>query len=700
MVTPTSLASLLFLLPTLAPTPCPESPGSEARPAAVVAEEVMTPEHVARLASVGSAAISPDGTHVAFTRSVPRIPLEDDDGPAWSELYVMELATGEERPFITGEVSIRSIGWTPDSAGITFLDKRKGDENTSLYVIPLRGGEARKALELDDRSVGGYSLAPDGTRAAIRATAPKGEDDKKYEQKGFKQEVYEEDWRPAELWIATLFDEQAEPTRIELEGSVYQVDWAPEGERVAISIAPTALVDDSYMRQRAWIVDVASGSVVAKVENPGKFGSMAWSPDGEQLSLICAADINDPTPARLMVASASTGALTPLMNDYPGAVHQAAWQDAESLLYIASQGVWRAFEETAPTPGAERKTIVAGGGPILQSFSLSEDGQSAVFVADSPAHPRELFYMRHGEEQPTRLTDSNPWLASVRLAKQEVVRFQARDGLELEGILVRPLDEVAGERVPLIMLVHGGPESHHSNGWMTAYSQPGQVAAARGMAVFYTNYRGSTGRGIEFAKLSQGDPAGKEFDDLVDAVDHLVEIGLVDKDRVGVTGGSYGGYATAWCSTRYSDRFAAGVMFVGISDKISKVGTTDIANEEFYVHALHRPWDNWQFFLERSPIYYAGQSKTPLLILHGKDDPRVDPGQSRELYRHLKIRGQAPVRLVLYPGEGHGNRKAAARYDYNLRSLRWLEHYLKGPGGEMPDFEIDYEPEPAETEGP
>ena len=665
--------------------------------AAASADGGMTPQQVARLASVGSAEISPDGRFAAFTRSAPRVPLEDDDGSAWSELYVVDLETGVERPYVTGEVSIRSIGWTPDSEGITFLDKRSGDEETALYVLPLRGGEARRALVLEERSIRSYSLSPDGTRAAVTATAPKSELDQKFEKQGFKQEIYEEDWRPTELWIGTLFEDETEAARVELEGSVYQVAWSPAGGRVAVSIAPTALVDDSYMLQRAWVVDVESGAVVSKVENPGKFGSFAWSPDGERLALILAADVHDPTAARLMVASAETGELTPLMNDYPGAVHQVAWQDADHLVYIASQGVWRGFEEMAPSPGAERKALVAMGGPILQSFSLAADGQSAVFVADAPDHPRELFHMRHGEDGPRRLTDSNPWLADVRLAEQEVVSFQARDELELEGILVHPLDRAAGERVPLIMLVHGGPESHHSNGWMTHYSQPGQVAAAKGMAVFYTNYRGSTGRGIEFAKLSQGDPAGKEFDDLVDAVDHLIETGLVDRDRVGVTGGSYGGYATAWCSTRYSDRFAAGVMFVGISDKISKVGTTDIANEEFYVHALKRPWDDWQFMLERSPIFYAGQSRTPLLIMHGKDDPRVDPGQSRELFRHLKLRGQAPVRLVFYPGEGHGNRKAAARYDYSLRMLRWMEHYLAGEGGAMPAFEIDYEAlEPAD----
>jgi dipeptidyl aminopeptidase/acylaminoacyl peptidase len=240
------------------------------------------------------------------------------------------------------------------------------------------------------------------------------------------------------------------------------------------------------------------------------------------------------------------------------------------------------------------------------------------------------------------------------------------------------------------MIVHGGPEGHRRNGWLSTYGSPGQVLAARGFAVFYPNYRGSTGRGVEFSKLGQADPAGGEFDDLVDAVDHLVDIGLVDRDRVGVTGGSYGGYATAWCATRYSDRFAAGVMRVGISNKISKVGTTDIPREDLLVHSRKLVYDEFEFFLERSPIAHAKGARTPLLILHGKDDPRVSVTQSREMYRALKMNTQTPVRLVLYPGEEHGNKRAAARYDYMLRSLRWMEHYLNGPGGEAPPYRLQY----------
>jgi dipeptidyl aminopeptidase/acylaminoacyl peptidase len=240
------------------------------------------------------------------------------------------------------------------------------------------------------------------------------------------------------------------------------------------------------------------------------------------------------------------------------------------------------------------------------------------------------------------------------------------------------------------MYVHGGPESRESNGWITSYSRPGQVAAARGFAVFYPNYRGSTGRGVEFSMMGQADAAGAEFNDLVDGIDHLVELGIADRDAVGVTGGSYGGYASAWCATHFSDRFAASVMFVGISDNVSKVGTTDIPEEMFLVHHRKRLWDDWEYFLDRSPIRYVQRNQTPTLILHGKDDPRVHPSQSLELYRHLKTLDQAPVRLVLYEGEGHGNRKAAARLDYNLRMLRWMEHYLQQQGDEAPAMDLDY----------
>ncbi len=650
----------------------------------------FTPHRVAELRSVAAAAISPDGRHIAYTLSVPRNPNVDDDGEPWVELWLAGSGGSEVRPFVTGAVNVSDVQWSADGGQIGFIAKRGDDKMKSLYLIPLNGGEARNAAELK-ADISAFSLSPDGKRVALVAAEPEAKKKKALKEKGFKQEIYEEDWRPAKIWLATLFEKTTNSMPLAVEGHVSQVQWSPVDDRLLISLSPTPSMDDSYVRQQVQIVDAKSGEILTRIKNPGKLGQIAWSPNGQSVGMIAAGDVNDPSAGRLIVADARSGTFRDVLPGFEGQVSQFEWGGDNTISYVASVGVQSIFAKISVGAGANKpQQIIGPTGPVLTSLSVSSNGQHVAFIASSPSHPAELFTWSETDQSPKRRTVSNPGLENIRLARQEVIRHKARDGLELEGILIRPLDEVAGQRYPLILSVHGGPESHVSDGWLTAYNLPGQVAAARGFAVFYPNYRGSTGRGVAFSKLGQGDAAGKEFDDLVDAVDHLITTGLVDRAKVGITGGSYGGYATAWCSTRHTERFAAGVMFVGISDKISKVGTTDIPNEEYYVHALKRPWEDWQFLLERSPIYHAGKSRTPLLILHGKDDPRVNVGQSRELYRQLKLHNQSPVRLVLYPGEVHGNRKAAARLDYSLRSLQWMEHYLKGPGGAMPPLELDY----------
>ena len=647
--------------------------------------ETLSPEDIARLRSVTTAEISPAGGAVAYLLSQPRIPFEGEDGPAWVELWVSDGSV-PARPYVHGEVNVGSPSWRPGQETITFLQKREGDDNRALYSIPLRGGEAVRLLE-HATDIGSYSWSPDGSRVAFLAVREKDEAVSDLEDKGFNQEVYEEDWRPTEVWIASPEGDD-EPRRIELDRSASIIEWSPDGSLLAVATAATPLVDDRYMGRRVDLVEVESGEVEGSIEIAAKLGSLGFSTDGRHLAVIAGENLNDPREGRLKVASVPDGSLRDLMPGYLGHVIDFTWSAPDELTFIGDEGVWSTLNRIQV--GSERRQLLATGGPIWTGLSLADGGAEVALVGSTPTSPSELYLWRAGETKAERRTDHNSWLAERELGAQEAVRFAARDGLEIEGILVRPVGETEGQRYPLILIVHGGPEAHHSNGWLTTYSRYGQLAAGRGFAVFHTNYRGSTGRGVEFSKLSQADPAGKEFDDLVDAVDHLVETGLVDADRVGITGGSYGGYATAWGSTYYSERFAAGVMFVGISNEISKMGTTDIPNEMYLVHMRHWPWEDWSFLLERSPIYHIDKARTPLLILHGKEDPRVYPGQSMELYRFLKILGKVPVRLVFYPGEGHGNRRAASRFDYTLRSLRWMEHYLKGPGGDPPPYALDY----------
>jgi len=651
-------------------------------------ENILTVDDIARLRGAYGGSISPDGKFVAYVLSVPRDPGEDDSGSAYAELHVVDM-TGKSRPFITGEVNVSGVRWTPDGRGISFRSKRDGDEHTALYMIPIDGGEARRLVE-HDTGVGAYEWSPDGETIAFLATEKEDKELKKLKDKGLAPEIYEEEDMPSRVWIAKAeFDNEDDHRMLELEGSASEIHFSPDGSKLVVALAPTSAIDQFYMYRKINVVDVASGDVVATVDNVGKLGAIRWSPDGKQLAFLSGEDINDPSEGRLMVASADGGAPREVMKEYLPNITDVEWQDDATVMFLAADGCESVMGEVNVATG-ERKIHIPAGGPILTGMSLADDAQSVAFIGSTPAHPGEVFVSSHAGKAPRRLTDSNPWLAEKRLAKQEVITYKARDGETIEGVLIHPLDPQPGTRYPLILAVHGGPESRIPNGWLTQYSNPGQIAAADGIAVFYPNYRGSIGRGVAFAKAHQADYGGKEFNDLIDAIDHLVEAGLVDNDKVGITGGSYGGFATAWCSTYHSERFAAGVMFVGISNQISKSGTTDIADEMYHVHARKRIWDDWQFFLERSPIYYVQKARTPLLILHGKNDTRVHPSQSMELYRHLKTLDKTPVRLVFYPGEGHGNRKSGSRYDYNLRMMRWLTHYLKGEGGDPPPYRIEY----------
>ena len=656
--------------------------------ATAAAQERFTPHHVSKLRSVTSAAIAPDGQRAAYVLTVPRVPFEEEDGPNWDELHVAAL-DGATTPLVKGSVNVSNLEWLPDGRAVAFLAKRDGDDTRALYVVPSSGGEARRVLK-HDTDIVAFDVSPDGKQIAFIARPEEQEEKQDLAKKGFSQTIYEESIRPQQLWIAGL-EGQSEATaarRVPLPGHPSNVAWSPDASRLLVVHAATPLVDDDLMGRRLWVVDAAAGKVSVRIENPGKLGNFAWSPDGQFIAFVSAEDVNDPSEGRLMVVPSSGGAFKDVLPGYDAHVRHLAWEDAETLLFAADEGVESVVGEVR-RDGTGRNTIVPAGRLIVTGLGRAEDGTVAL-VGDTPTHPGELFFLRKGTGEPTRATESNEWLKGMRLAKQEVVTFKARDGLELQGILIRPLDEQQGRRYPLILTVHGGPESRDANGWRTSYANPGQVGAAQGFAVFYPNYRGSTGRGVAFSKLGHGDPAGKEFDDLVDGVDHLVQTGLVDRAKVGITGGSYGGYASAWGATYYSERFAAAVMFVGISNTVSKLGTTDIPNEEFEVHARKNVWEHWQFFLERSPIYHADKSRTPTLILHGTADPRVHPSQSLEFYRHLKLRGKAPVRLVWYPGEGHGNRRAASKLDYNLRLMRWMTHYLEGAGGNPPPMEIDY----------
>lgn len=650
--------------------------------------KVITAENLATLQSVSQAQVSPSGEYVAYTRSVPREIYVEKDGANWGELYLVN-DKGEERPFITGKVNVRNIQWSADGSLIYFLAKMNDDKFTTLYQIPANGGQAQKTIALKGTSINRYSLSRDNTKIAILAKKEKAKSIKKLKDLGFKAEVFEEELTNQLLYVTdfTQSDTDISPEAWDIKGYVSDVHFSPSGENLLVKTQPTALIDDKYMKSQWHIVDIAKKAVKTTFATEGKLNGAEFSYDGKYVALHGAQDKHDPATGRLFLAETKSGKVTNWLPDFKGHVSDFEWSNKRNeLFFIANIGTKSVVAKIKPG-SSNYKTVVAGGKFIASNLSISNSDKTIIVKANSSQHPNEVVMLR-GKKQ-TRLTDSNVWLNEVALAKQESITVKARDGVEVGGVLIYPLNYKKGQRYPLIMSVHGGPESHDKDGWMTAYSRPGQLAAAQDYAVFYPNYRGSTGKGVDYSKLGQNDYAGKEFDDLVDLKNHLVNIGLVNEKKVGITGGSYGGYASAWGATKLTKHFAASVMFVGISNQLSKFGTTDISNEMHLVHARSYPWDKWQWYLERSPIYWVEQSETPLLIMHGKADPRVHPAQSMEMYRYMKVRGKT-VRLVYYPGEGHGNKRAASKYDYSLRLMRWMDNYLKHDNKPMPEHDLPH----------
>ncbi len=651
-----------------------------------VAQQGLTPEDVTKIKTVTGAAISDDGNYAAYTISVPADPNEENR-PNRTELHVLNIETGETRPYYS-KSSIGGVTFRPDHESITFLTTREGDDTRSLYELPLHGGEAVKLFSYK-KNIITYDWAGDGNHIAITAHEELPEPESKLP---YEPEIFEENIPNHHAFITNAGHTDPESHRIQVDGTVYMMQWSPDDSKLAVSVAPTPHIDDYYMFQQVFVVDTQTREIVAEINNEGKIGQVEWSPDGDRLALRTGQDIHDPIDGRILIVNARGGVPRIIDRDFEGKYEQIAWTGSNTIHFLASEGVKRSFGTIQPD-GSNKQYIVEPGNLILGTFDQA--GNRTLFTANSRSHPNELYVLGNQHQQPERMTTTNPWLEDVQMGNQDVVRYTTRDGeFEIEGIIIYPLDYTEGDRIPVITMVHGGPEAHYSNGWLTAYQIPGQMAAAKGYAVFYPNYRGSTGRGIEFIYSSQGDLAGKEFDDIVDGVDYLIDQGIADPDRIGVTGGSYGGYASAWMSTYYSERFAASVMFVGISNNLSKWGTSDIPEELYLVHSRERMWesdDKWMDYLRRSPIYWVDRAETPILILHGSEDTRVHPGQSLELYRHLKVRKpEVPLRLVFYPGEGHGNVNSTARYDYTLRMFQWFDTYLKtgDTEAEIPHWEV------------
>lgn len=630
----------------------------------------LTPEQIMHLKIVYQPIISPDGSSIAYFL---RVPPKDENSTSTSpvELRVFDLSSQRDKLFASSTNRTWNVQWSKDGKFLYFLRNDTKTARTQVFKMPVDGGEAFP-ITSSPKTIINYKFNPDESCLALICR----------EDLYYNQNSPEEDWIHNEIhfkyqyiYLYNFQDhslKKISPDTLH----IWDMEWSPDGNKIYFQATRIGMTDYSYMFRNLYSVEINTGKFEKIVNHQGKMGKMLPSPDGKYVAFLGAIDLYDPTDGSLLLTSGTGKNLEykNLTKNFKGTVTDFIWLDSKTLLLDAE--VWNETKLFLLDLKKNKIKEFWSGTEVFTRLSFSPRSNVIAFAGSNYSHPAELFTMSLKSKKIKRHTFNNPELKNISFSPQEDFTWRARDGKTIGGILVKPVHFQEGKKYPLVVLVHGGPESAYLKGWNNYYSRWPQILAQKGAFVFMPNYRGSTGHGVKFAEADQGDMMGVDFNDILDGIDALIAKGWIDKSKVGITGGSYGGYASAWAATRWSDRFAVAVMFVGISNQVSKIGMTDTWYENALVHWRGWPYDdNFKKAWDRSPLKYIDNAHTPILILHGDSDKRVPTAQSHELYRALKYK-KVPVELYIYPGEGHGNRKYHHQKHYMEVALNWFDKYL------------------------
>ncbi len=634
--------------------------------------EAFSVETILDLKYVSQPSIDPSGKYIAYTLSVPRS-ADDKPGKSFPEIWVADILTETVQQYTRKPDSSSSPSWTPDGSAITFLSKRKDfNDYTQIYSIPVAGGEA-SPLFIHAAKISSYHWSPDGKYIAFLSKDPNTDQEQAAKKAGKDWIVFNENQKFTRLWVYNITAQETHQV-FKSDLNIWNYTWNSNSRSIVFQATEKAETDHSYMFRQIYSVSVGGGVPRKVCTTEGKLGSMDVSPDGKTLAFLGATSMNDPLAQSVFLVPLKEGDPVNLKVGGEQSFYKCLWLDNNNLLLRTVESTNTHISKL--NIDSKERSVFVESDQIIDDFTDGLSGNGLAVVANSDQHPNELFFLAPGTKTLKPITNHNKALEAVQFARQETIHWFADDSLYIAGVLTYPIDYREGIQYPLLLQIHGGPEGVSLDGWTTTTSTPIQLLAQNGFMVLQPNYRGSGGRGVEFSKADHEDLGGLEFDDILAGVNYLIDQSIVDPDRLGTGGWSYGGYLSAWAATRHSDRFKAAMVGAGISNWISFTGTTDIPIEMSVVH-----WDSWwfdepQLHWDRSPLAHINKAQTPTLVIHGQKDDRVHPEQGLELYQALRIKG-VDTRLVLYPRQPHGLKERAHRLDYMNRLVAWFNKYVK-----------------------
>ncbi|MBC8223572.1 S9 family peptidase [Candidatus Bathyarchaeota archaeon] len=642
------------------------------------------------MAPVGDPQISPDGSRVLFTYS--EVNMEEDRYD--TQIWLLDLEAKKPVQFTSGEKSSSNPRWSPKEDRVLFTSSRPspGDpedekKKAQLFVIPADGGEARQVTRVDE-AVRNPAWSPDGRSILFLANVFKGEKAEGSDVKIIRRMKYKHDGkgfsvgRYPHLFVAPAKGGKAKQVTdglFDVEAAV----WSPDSERIAFVAIMGEDADKSFHRN-IYAVPAKGGEPELLLEGKGPIGTLEWSPDGRYIA-FSGRELKDPglvwhKNIEVYVLDLKEGGARCLTGDFDrtaGGSPNLKWSPDSGHIY--------ALFPHHGTTHLHRIGLDGGVAPVTEgeidigSFSLDDSGTKIAFNASDAVTPAELFIL---DAEQRKLTEMNKGLLrKLRISPPEEFWFIASDGVEVQGWIVKPRGFREGEKYPACIQIHGGPRGAYGFKLDSACHEF-QVLADHGYVVVYTNPRASIGYGEQFAGLISGAWGERDYMDIMEATDHVIEnYGFVDPERFGVLGGSYGGFMTNWI-VGHTDRYKAAITMRSISNWYSFHGTSDIGWMTLPTHELVNgkdPWDDPKLCMEKSPITYVKNMVTPMLIIHSEEDHRCPMEQGEQLYIALKKLGRT-TEFVRFPDEPHGlsrDGKPKHRRERLQHIVRWFDRYLK-----------------------